>query len=81
MQERWHKAKRRRNNSRKAALKAYAVVLMSQRTSPKGPITMFQVNEPDYSYSEDVVEKFYDMLQSKIDAIPKNQTYMISMPK
>ena len=35
MQERWHKATRRRNNSRKAAIKIDAVLGMSQRTSPK----------------------------------------------
>ena len=32
---------------------------------------MFQVYAPDSSYGKDVVEEFYDMLQSKIDAIPK----------
>ena len=37
----------------------------------EGPVTIFQVYAPDSSYSEDVVEEFYDMLRSKIDAFPK----------
>ena len=48
------------------------------------PITINQVYAPESSYSEDVVEEFYDMLQSKIDAIPNQQTYMVmgdSIPK
>ena len=57
---------------------------MIQRTSHKchlrhgrGPITIFQIYAPDSRYMEDVVEEFYDMLRSKIDAIPKNQIYMV----
>ncbi len=42
-----------------------------------GPTTIFQAYAPDSSYSEDIVEEFYDMLQSKIDALPKNQTYIV----
>ena len=92
MQEKWHKATRRRNNSRKAALKTDTFVRMSQRTSPKcqfdtveGPITIFQVYAPDSCYSEDVAEEFYDMLQSKIYAIPRKAkpawSWEILMPK
>ena len=43
----------------------------------EGPITIFQVYAPDSSYSEYVVDEFYDMLQRKIDAHPKNQSYMV----
>ena len=43
----------------------------------EGPITIFQIYAPDSSFSEDVVEEFYDMLQRKINAIPENQTYIV----
>jgi len=43
----------------------------------EGPTTIFQVYAPDSSYSDELVESFYDTLQSKIDTVPKNHNYIL----
>ena len=40
-------------------------------------ITIFQVYAPTTSYSDDQVEDFYATLQSKIDAVPKQDIIII----
>ena len=39
--------------------------------------TIFQAYARDSNYSEDIVEEFYGMIQSKIDALPRNNTYIL----
>ena len=43
----------------------------------EGPTTIFQAYAPDSNYSEDICEEFYDMIQSKIDALPRNNAYIL----
>ena len=52
--------------------------IISIRCRGQGPnITKFQVYAPTTSYSDDQVEDFYATLQSKIDAVPKQDTIII----
>ena len=52
--------------------------IMSIRCRGQGPnITIFQVYAPTTSHSDDVVEDFYATLQSKIDAVPKQDILII----
>ena len=52
--------------------------IISIRCRGQGPnITIFQVYAPTTSYSDDQVEDFYVTLQSKIDAVPKQDIIII----
>ena len=39
-----------------------------------GLVTIIQVYAPDSTYDDDEVENFYNILQKKIDNIPKKST-------
>ena len=52
--------------------------IISIRCRGQGPnITIFQVHAPTTSYSDDQVEDFCAILQSKIDAVPKQDIIII----
>ena len=42
-----------------------------------GLVTIIQVYAPDSSYDDDEIENFYDILQQKIDNIPKKSTIIL----
>ena len=41
------------------------------------PTTIFLTYAPDTSYDTNIINEFYNLLQSSIDALPKNQSYVI----
>ena len=43
----------------------------------EGPTTVFQTYAPDSSYSNETSEEFYDLLQDKIKALPRNNKYIL----
>ena len=43
----------------------------------EGPTTVFQTYAPDSSYSNETSENFYDLLQDKIKALPRNNKYIL----
>ena len=43
----------------------------------EGPTTVFQTYAPDSSYSNETLEEFYDLLQDKIKALPRNNKYIL----
>ena len=52
-------------------------IMFIQLNTRTGPLFLFQVYTPDSSYNDDTKEKFFQLLQQQINALPRNSRFEV----